>query len=534
MSSFDGGATWTNHQFLATGGDPMCAYDQFGNLFAGFMSPDLTEVDLLVSGDNGLHFRQIGRLRGIELNPAGATIDYCHVATGPGGFIAPGSVWMASSASPPPATPPNRVIFAKGAPVFGYVGLNFENIGAIGPFTGAQVAPPLGPTSNFTGIAVGPEGQVAVGYQNLDPSGNDIVVNTDTDGLGPNGFSPPVFVTHTAMLSFTPIPPLLQRSPDATTRVAYDNSPGPHHGRLYLSYADRPALGSSDTDVFLRWSDTDGANWSQAVRVNDDPGNNSQFFPNLAVDQSSGNVFLDWYDAREDLGVGGVGDLDRQRNTDVRVYGAVTLNGGLSFQTNFRISAGTTSANSIPDPNKLGDYIGITAYGGTFYAAWADNSGNLANNQDRPNPDIATARGYLLRVPGVTNLTGDRFELNNTSSTASQLGTLFTGQTVLDALSIYPADKDYFTFSTSFSGPLTITMDITSGRANEGDLDMRLYAVNGTSLVQIGASTRTGSAVQEQITTNVRAGQPLLLYVFGKTSATNAGTGLYRLTFDAP
>ena len=47
------------------------------------------------------------------------------------------------------------------------------------------------------------------------------------------------------------------------------------------------------------------------VKVNHDaPGNNSQFFSWLDIDQSTGNVAVSWYDARNDDGSMGPGDTD--------------------------------------------------------------------------------------------------------------------------------------------------------------------------------------------------------------------------------
>ena len=78
-----------------------------------------------------------------------------------------------------------------------------------------------------------------------------------------------------------------------------DITGGPYNGRIYIAYINR--VSSSDYDIYIRHSDDQGVNWSDARRINDDPFNNGcdQFHPWLTVD-NSGVVTTVWLDRRQD------------------------------------------------------------------------------------------------------------------------------------------------------------------------------------------------------------------------------------------
>jgi hypothetical protein len=123
-------------------------------------------------------------------------------------------------------------------------------------------------------------------------------------------------------------------------------------------------------------SDDNGTNWSGTLRVNTDSGTNSQFFPKLAVDQTSGKVAVSWYDCRADL----------TNNRKTQLYAAVSSDGGTTFSANnFQLEAGQSDVSLINDGYgtvNYYDYTGLTYYGGYFYPAWADNSNVTGNNPD--------------------------------------------------------------------------------------------------------------------------------------------------------
>src|SRR5205823_1606776 len=107
---------------------------------------------------------------------------------------------------------------------------------------------------------------------------------------------------------------------DAEGHVVYDQT-GAHPGRAYLAYVDSVegllSPTNTDSDIWVRYSDNNGVNWSNPVLVNDDQNlTSSQFHPHIAVDQSTGSVGVFWYDSRND-----------PNNVAVQPYVAVSMDG---------------------------------------------------------------------------------------------------------------------------------------------------------------------------------------------------------------
>jgi hypothetical protein len=223
-----------------------------------------------------------------------------------------------------------------------------------------------------------------VTYQNAQngQGGADIYTAVDPDGLGPAGFNRAVLVAHSHVGGFDYIAAQPNRSIDAEANLAWDRSGGAHNGRVYLVWTDEIGNESDNTDIELQHSDDNGATWSRAVRVNDDRTVNSQYDPAIAVDQSTGNVALSWYDTRNDLGAGGSGDTNGIPNDDFQIWATYSTNGGSSFARNFQVSRGASNAVDANSFFDVGDYTHAAFVGGTFWPAWSDNSNSTGDNPD--------------------------------------------------------------------------------------------------------------------------------------------------------
>jgi hypothetical protein len=363
------GLTWSTSNTSALGasiGDVQTAWDRFGNLYitrlnTTFGPGGLPGVIFERSSDGSATFTDLRTFAGFGDQPSIA--------------VGANSVWVSF------ANDSNQIV-AAGAPVTG--------LGVVGAFSALQVAPGTGGAGNFGDfgdIAVGPSGQVAVVYQNnFSGNGPDTIrFNLDPDGLGPMGFGAQSIVTTTNVGGFTPIPAQPNRTIDAEGNLAWDVSGGPHNGRLYLVYTDRSSTASADTDIFVRFSDNNGTTWSSPVRVNDDTVGNgkSQFLPAIAVDQSTGNVAVTWYDTRN----------SSASNNTTQVFGAVSIDGGATFSPNVQISAGTSNASAVDSPFDYGDYDKMTFANGMFWRTWADNSNSTGDNPNGTSAlDIYTAK----------------------------------------------------------------------------------------------------------------------------------------------
>jgi hypothetical protein len=212
--------------------------------------------------------------------------------------------------------------------------------------------------------------------------GGKLFVNVDADGLGPAGFGDRSFVAATHVGGFDFIPAQPDRSVDAESGLAWDRTGGAHNGRVYLVYTLEQKNESDNTDIYVRYSNDNGATWSEAKRVNDDATANSQFLPKIALDQTTGKIAVVWHDSRNDLGTGGPGDTNGLPNDDAQFWGAFSTNGGASFSPNIQISDGTSNSHDSGNSIDYGDYTGLSFYGGIAHPAWADNSNSTGTNPD--------------------------------------------------------------------------------------------------------------------------------------------------------
>ena len=118
------------------------------------------------------------------------------------------------------------------------------------------------------------------------------------------------------------------------------------------------------------------------MRINDDTGTNSQFNPKIALDSTSGNIAIAWYDARNDAGDNGRGDTNGRPNDDIMIYSAVSTDGGVTFSPNQRLSAGASNDNDAGSGVDYGDYSGFAFHHGRMHFSAADNSNSTGDNPD--------------------------------------------------------------------------------------------------------------------------------------------------------
>jgi len=357
--SNDGGKNWST-RIIANGRDSLtraccdgsAVYDEFGNLFVGYINDDTDQVVILRSGNGGETFSRLASWDG--------DIDQPTVTAGEG------SVWVTFEQE--------EHIFAAGARVSG--------LGNVGSFSEPEQLDGS-KNGNFGDIAIGPRGEVMVTYQTpargRGPS--TIYVNVDSDGLGSGGFGPARLVGSTNVGGFRGIRAQHEAKIDAEAGLAFDRSGGQFDGRAYLVYTVAGSTTSDDTDIRVRFSDDNGASWSGAMKVNRDRSKNSQFLPRIAVDQTTGKVGFAWYDSRNDIGRGS-GSTNGVRNDDAQLWAATARSTatGLRFGKNLRISRGTFNADRANNSIDLGDYIGLTYHNSQLWPVWADNSNSTGDN----------------------------------------------------------------------------------------------------------------------------------------------------------
>ena len=138
--------------------------------------------------------------------------------------------------------------------------------------------------------------------------------------------------------------------------VGSDISYGPHHGSIYVTWADL-RNGEQNSDIWISKSTDRGDTWTMPKRVNDDEVvmmGRHQCYNWMTVDPITGYIYVAFYDRRN----------HEDNLTDV--FLAVSTDGGETF-SNEKIS------NEPFEPNDdvfMGDYINITAYGGFVRPIW--------------------------------------------------------------------------------------------------------------------------------------------------------------------
>ena len=132
-------------------------------------------------------------------------------------------------------------------------------------------------------------------------------------------------------------------------------------GRLYASYVDKSPT-SSDTDVYVRYSDDGGQTWSPEVEVDDETVNAYQFHQSIGVGPD-GTVAVAFYDTRDDA-----------TNKKTHRYISFSTDGGDTWSANERITSGQSDESGPGDANDYGDYQGMDARPDQgFWNVWTDS-----------------------------------------------------------------------------------------------------------------------------------------------------------------
>jgi hypothetical protein len=419
-TSSDAGLTWNVRDFARADKlfgnaccDPTLSWDANGNLFMAWLAlGDAGAIPVAVSTDSGATFKVVKVLRptppilppksgsgaatvrrdnggGTDSekpgggdkergpSPKGSSVDQPTIVTGHG------SVWVTWNN--------NGWIQAAGAAVSG--------LGQVGAF-GKREDIAMSSNCSFGDLSIGPAGQVyevcTKDKHGTDPIVASIRAATDPDGLGPLGFTPARVIGTTNVQQFDPIKPQRSRTVDAEAGLAWDTlATSPHFGRLYLVWTDEQPNGSSDTDIWLRFSDDSGVTWSAPTRVND-VTTNAQFLPRIAIDPTTGNLAIGWHDARNDVGDHGFGDTDGKPNTDAMYYLTFSTDGGVTFAPAVQVSAGVSNAKDAQNGIDYGDYSALAFFGSVAMPAWSDNSNSTGDN---PGGTLHTFDIYTAKVP---------------------------------------------------------------------------------------------------------------------------------------
>jgi len=272
----------------------------------------------------------------------------------------------------------------------------------------------------------------------LTPDPNDVVM-TATNGLVVKGSITPIYPT-AAPSSPVGLGPGLVMASDNTL-----GSFSPYEGRIYAAFVgyynvtvDGVKNPTTNTDIFLTYSDDGGRSWSEPVQVNNDTaaldgysaantiGGNpndivtgrTQFQPELAVDQTTGTLVISWRDARDDAA-----------NARVATYITTSIDGGQSFSAQTYANPQNTAVDAITGQADVlgplsdnesggnshtdgtfgyGTSMGLAVSGGQLYPIWAGNfnQGNIVNGAIQGSPLSIYYRPMVIAAgPRIVNST---------------------------------------------------------------------------------------------------------------------------------
>ncbi len=171
-----------------------------------------------------------------------------------------------------------------------------------------------------------------------------------------------------------------------------DISNGSRRGTIYVVWANigEPGVNSGpDIDVYMIKSTDEGENWSDPIRVNQDPtGTGAEhYFPWIACDPETGALSVIYYDDRN------------VSATQCETYVSNSMDGGQTWE-DMKVSDVAFTPSPIPGlaGGYFGDYLGITARGGMVYPCWTDNRTGTAMTYVSPFQLLVVHTPYNLHA----------------------------------------------------------------------------------------------------------------------------------------
>jgi hypothetical protein len=139
----------------------------------------------------------------------------------------------------------------------------------------------------------------------------------------------------------------------ALPSFATDRSKTSHNGLLYIVWADLKS-GKDNSNVWLTRSNNFGDIWTVPLRVNHDNAARHQYLPAMAIDQTTGHIYIVYY------------NRDEYDDHTTDVWLAYSRDSGSSFKS-IKISESSFTPN---EKTPIGSSIGISAHKGIISPAW--------------------------------------------------------------------------------------------------------------------------------------------------------------------
>lgn len=144
--------------------------------------------------------------------------------------------------------------------------------------------------------------------------------------------------------------------------IDVDRSNGAGRGNVYV-LASVQRNNGDPADVMFNRSTDGGATWEEPIRINDDPyGNKWQWFGTMSV-APNGRIDVVWLDTRNSPGT----------NIFIsELYYSYSIDQGVTWSENERISDEFNPKLGYPNQNKMGDYFHMVSDNEGAHLAWAN------------------------------------------------------------------------------------------------------------------------------------------------------------------
>jgi len=148
------------------------------------------------------------------------------------------------------------------------------------------------------------------------------------------------------------------------TNIAVDKSDGPLHGNVYLLCSVLRYSPYDPSDIMFSRSTDDGLTWSNPVKINDDFGQEWQWFGTMSV-APNGRIDVVWLDTRDNPGF-----------VYSRLYYSWSFDGGETWADNVALSETFDPHLGWPQQDKMGDYYHMVSDENGANLAWANTFNN--------------------------------------------------------------------------------------------------------------------------------------------------------------
>lgn len=139
--------------------------------------------------------------------------------------------------------------------------------------------------------------------------------------------------------------------------LCIDNSPSRYNGSLHLVWADQ-RKGENDTHAWYTRSVNYGDNWTSPIQLEMD-GLTQQFMPAFVIDQTSGYIYILYYNLQTD-------------EQQINIHLAYSVDNGNSFKS-VRVNETTFT---LSEGGRVGAYLAIDAYRGKIVPVWTQADGS--------------------------------------------------------------------------------------------------------------------------------------------------------------